>query len=77
MKKRRIYISGGVSGRQKSEYLPEFTAAAKQWENIGWKAVVPVSAFGWLQPVFERLPYHLQIFICLVLLSRCQRIYAP
>lgn len=74
MKQPRIYISGPITGH--SDYKERFAEAADTLRKAGWvKPVNPTTMFGWFQPVFNRLPYRLQVFIDCMVLSTCKGIY--
>ena len=71
---KKVYISGPISGRPPEEYLPPFAKGERDLRNLGYKPVNPTTQFGRLQPLFNRLPYHLQMVIDLLRLSRCDMI---
>lgn len=75
MKKQKIYISGQISGLSKKEYMENFAEAERMLKAEGYDVCNPTTMFGWLQPLFARLPYHLILCIDLFMLSRCQGIY--
>lgn len=75
MKKKRIYISGPISGRPKAEYRAHFDQAAKHLRAQGHRPVNPTRLWGWFQPLFNCLPYRWQILFDCIALSHCQGIY--
>lgn len=75
MKKQKIYISGQISGLTKKEYMENFAAAERMLKNDGYDVCNPTTMFGWLQPLFARLPYHFILCVDLYMLSRCHGIY--
>lgn len=74
MKKEKIYISGKITGLKQKEYIENFAIAEKMLREMGFKVCNPTTMFGWLQPIFERLPYHAILCIDLYMLSRCDGI---
>ena len=74
MKRKRIYISGPITGT--TDYKERFAAAADFLRKGGYKPVNPTTMFGWFQFIFEKFPYRLQVLIdCLVLAFTCDAIY--
>jgi hypothetical protein len=74
MKKQRIYISGQITGLSADEYKKNFAEAERMLKAEGYDVCNPTTMFGWLQPLFARLPYHAILCIDLYMLSRCDGI---
>ena len=73
MKRKRIYISGPITGT--TDYKERFAAAADFLRKGGYKPVNPTTMFGWFQFIFEKCPYRLQVLIDCLVLSTCKGIY--
>lgn len=54
MKRKRIYISGPITGT--TDYKERFAAAADFLRKGGYKPVNPTTMFGWFQFIFEKCP---------------------
>lgn len=76
MKKERVYISGKMSGLERSVWREHFGLAEKHVRSLGYRTVnparFPMARFPWL---FKTLGYTATLLIDLWVLSRCDRIY--
>lgn len=70
MKKKRVYISGPISGLARSEYLRSFRERERELEAKGYRVTnpcrLPMCRWPWL--------YRLTLALDLVALSRCDHI---
>lgn len=69
-----VYIAGPITGRPTEEYLAHFARAAADLTSLGYRPLNPTTQFGRLQPLFNRLPYRLQMLIDLYRLAHCDKI---
>lgn len=73
-KPKKVYISGPISGKDYQEVLVAFHKGEKAMRNIGLRTVNPTTWWGRWHWIFEKLPYGLQLFICMCYLHGCQEI---
>lgn len=71
---KKVYISGPISGKDYQEVLVAFHKGEKAMRNIGLRTVNPTTWWGHWHWIFEKLPYGLQLFICMCYLHGCQEI---
>lgn len=72
MKRKKIYLSGKITGC--SNYMELFAKAEELTKAPGVKVVNPTRMWGILQPLFNRLPYPLQLILDLCVLACCDTI---
>lgn len=76
MKKKRVYISGAISGMTREEYMKHFADAEAHLKRMGYNACNPTKAlpsrFLW---IYRTLGYNLTLVYDMFLLSRCDYIY--
>lgn len=76
MKKRRIYISGPMSGLPREEYLLNFAAIQVMLEACGYEVVSPTQLAPCRWPwLYRLLGYRLTLAYDLYHLRRCTHIY--
>lgn len=74
--KKKIYISGRMSGLTRQEQRDRFMAAEAEAQRYGYRVCNPVRTIYWRWPWLYRLMgYHLCLCIDLWMLSRCDGIY--
>ena len=73
-KPKKVYISGPITGKDYKEVLAAFHKGEKAMRNIGLRTVNPTTWWGRWHWIFEKLPYGLQLFICMCYLHGCQEI---
>ena len=64
-KPKKVYISGPITGKDYKEVLVAFQKGEKAMRNIGLRTVNPTTWWGRWHWIFEKLPYGLQLFICM------------
>ena len=76
MKKKKVYISGKISGLPREQYLSIFHKAEKELGSLGYWVVNPCRfapcKYIWL---YKLIGYTLTLLYDLWRLSRCDRIY--
>lgn len=76
MRRKRVYISGKMSGLAKEVYMARFMAAERALKEAGLKVCNPArfvfSRWEWL---YRLLGYHMCLCMDLWMLSRCDAIY--
>lgn len=76
MKKRRIYISGPMSGLPRKEYLLNFAATHVMLEACGYEVVSPTQLAPCRWPwLYRLLGYRLTLAYDIYHLRRCTHIY--
>lgn len=76
MKKQRIYLSGKITGYP--DYRQVFDAAEQAVTRKGVKVLNPARMWGIFQPIFDGLPYSVQLILDLCVLASCDKIaYLP
>ena len=72
---RKVYLSGGMTGRTRAAYVKEFGDAEKYLQGMGFKvknpARFPMARWPWL---FRLLGYKLTLFVDLIILSKCDAV---
>lgn len=74
MKKKKIYISGPISGRDIKEVEYQFGRIESILFVQGCKPVNPLKMWGCMNWLFRRLPYSLQMLIDICKLHGCDAI---
>lgn len=75
-KKKKVFISGKISGRPRAEYLAEFRAAEERLRAMGYRVSNPTRTLVCRWPLLYRLlGYNLTLLLDLWLLMRCDFIY--
>lgn len=76
VKKKRVYISGQMSGIERAEYLARFAKAEELLRKEGFRVTNPArllpSRWPW---IYRLLGYRLTLLYDLWMLSRCDIIY--
>lgn len=72
----RIYISGPISGREREEYMRQFSKAEEYLRGHGLQTVNPTRLLPcrWLW-VYRLMGYRLTLLYDLFFLMRCQGVY--
>lgn len=74
--KGRCYISGKITGFQRTEYMKRFAHAEELVTKLGYEVVNPTKALPCKWPIVYRLlGYRLTLVWDLALLSKCEWIY--
>lgn len=74
--KGRCYISGKITGFQRTEYMTRFARAEEMLTQLGYEVVNPTKALPCRWPlVYRLLGYRLTLCWDLALLSKCEWIY--
>ena len=74
MKKKKVYISGPISGCDKEWVEQQFGKAEKNLISLGHQPVNPLKMWGRMNWLFRRLPYGLQMFVDICKLHGCDGI---
>lgn len=72
--KKRVYISGPISSRDKKAYMLHFHRIENIIRESGEQPVNPTRMWGIFQPIFNRIPYKYQVILDCLFLASCDEI---
>lgn len=72
--KKRVYISGPISGRDKKEYMLHFHRIEQVIRASGEQPINSTRMWGIFQPIFNRIPYKYQVILDCLFLASCDEI---